>query len=637
MGFDSHTLELLQFSKIREMVSQRCFTSLGKELAQGLDHLREKERIVEEIQLVTEMVRALDLQQVPPFSGLSDIRLLVRRASIGAQLSAEQLLQISDALVCTGHMYRYRMRLPEALMALSDFLADVEDFSLTAKAIQGCIDGRGNVLDMASPELAAIRVNLSEIEEKIQTQVRRIIADPEVKRILRYPHATFSGDHCVLPVAANFRQKLPGVIHRTSSTGDTLYIEPHAVAKLSSERAMLKAEESREIGKILRRLSGEVGKISKGISFTLDILAKLDFVTAKAKFSRDFNMAAPRIGDDGEIWLKEARHPILQHHLEQNQADSASKESTSIVPMDIRLGDGYRVLIITGPNTGGKTVCLKTAGILCAMALSGMHVSAAAGCKVPLLENIFADIGDEQSIEQSLSTFSSHISRITTILSKANDFSLVLLDEMGAGTDPSEGAALGRAILDGLGERKSLALVTTHLGDLKTYALQHDHALNAAVEFDLATLRPTYRLLIGQFGMSNALRIAKRLGFPKDLLMKARKHLRRKRKGKNILKLQQELAKVEQDREEDRAKKAQILLDKTRQEEEIRAMEREQARQLALENARKSLKPGDMVLVQRFDKQGAIQRVDFKKGTAFVNVGLGQWEIPLHELIPNIE
>lgn len=637
MGFDSHTLELLQFSKIREMVAQRSFTSMGKELAQGLDHLGAAGKIREEILLVSEMVRALELNQIPPFGGMSDIRLLVRRASIGAQLTAEQLLQVSDTLVCTGHMYRYRMRLPEVLMALADFLSEVEDFSLTAKSIQGCIDGRGNVLDMASTELAAIRVGLAEIEEKIQGQVRRIIADPEIKKILRYPHATFSGDHCVLPVAANHRQKIQGVIHRTSSTGDTLFIEPHAIAKLSSERSLLKVDENREIGKILRRLSGEVGKIAKAVAFTLEILARLDFVTAKARMSLDFQMTPPRIGEDSEIWLKEARHPILQHHLEQKVAPSNEQAGFAIVPMDIRLGDGYQILIITGPNTGGKTVCLKTAGILCAMALSGMHVSASPGCKVPLLKNIFADIGDEQSIEQSLSTFSSHISRITTILSQANDRCLVLLDEMGAGTDPTEGAALGRAILDGLGERKSLAMVTTHLGDLKTYALKHDHALNAAVEFDLQTLRPTYRLLIGQFGMSNALRVARRLGFPDDLLLKARKHLRKKRKGRAILKLQQERARTEQSREVAREKEALKVMDDVRVIEEQRAQERELARMLALEEARNALKPGDKVLVQRFDEEGAIQRIDFKKGTALVNVGLGQWEVPIGELFPKVD
>ena len=635
VAFDLHTLELLQFPKIREMTASYCFTSLGKERAFQMNWVDSFDVLRDEILLVTEMVKSLSLDQAPPFAGLSDIRILVRRASIGSQLTAEQLLQISDALVCTGNMYRYRMRLHETLMTLSELLAPVDDLSLTAKMIQGCIDPRGQVLDMASPELGAVRLKISVIEDAIQVQIRKIIADPEIKKILRYPNATFSGDHCVLPIPANHRMKIQGVVHRTSSTGDTLYIEPARVAKLSSERAVLKAAELREIGKILRRLSSEVGKIAIPITDSLEILAHVDLVYGKAKFSNAFLMVPPIIDKGSLLLLKQARHPLVEDLLnKQSLLVTSSGEPKKIVPIDVTLGSDYRLLVITGPNTGGKTISLKTVGLLTVMALSGMHIPALDGCVIPKLENVYADIGDEQSIEQSLSTFSSHISRISEIFKKVGGKNLVLLDEMGAGTDPIEGAALGRAILDGLGEKNCLGMVTTHLGDLKTYALEHDFAQNAAVEFDLETLRPTYRLLTGRFGKSNALRIAKRLDFPIELLRKAHRHLKKKRKGRKLLKLQREKQEVSDEhglilQAEVEARKQDILI---KQQEFAKQRELEKAQILA--NFRLQLKAGDIVLVQRFDKQGRVVRVDEKKGQVKVNVGLGEWEIPMDEIFP---
>lgn len=638
VAFDLHTLDLLQFPKIREMAAFWCFTSLGKERASQMNRIDSFDILREEILLVTEMVKSLSLDQAPPFAGLSDIRVLVRRASIGSQLTSEQLLQISDALVCTGHMYRYRMRLQESLMALSDLLAPMEDFSLTAKMIQGCIDPRGQVLDMASTELGAVRLKISVIEEAIQVQIRKVIADPEIKKILRYPNATFSGDHCVLPIPANHRMKIQGIVHRTSSTGDTLFIEPTRVAKLSSERSVLKAVELREIGKILRRLSSEVGKISIQVTSSLEILAHVDFIYGKAKFSNAFFMVPPIIEKGSLLLLKQARHPLVEDLLnKQSFLPSALGEPKKIVPIDVTLGSDYRLLVITGPNTGGKTISLKTVGLLTVMALSGMHIPALDGCVIPKLDNVFADIGDEQSIEQSLSTFSSHISRISEIFKKIGEKNLVLLDEMGAGTDPIEGAALGRAILDGLGEKLCLGMVTTHLGDLKTYALEHDYAQNAAVEFDLETLRPTYRLLTGRFGKSNALKIAKRLDFPIELLRKAHRHLKKKRKGKKLLKLQKEKQEISNEHSlvlqaEIEARQQALLIKKL---EAAKQKEIEKAKALA--DFRLLLKAGDIVLVQRFDKEGRIVRVDQKKNQAKINVGLGEWEIPLDEIFPLVQ
>ena len=541
IGMDAHTLDLLEFNKVRELLVAYAASSLGKELARQIEPATDLEMIGAEIGLVTEMVEAVGLGQGPPFTGLRDVRLLARRAAIGSMLTAEQLLEVAETLTCTGNMYRYRMRLDDRFQRLLELLTPVEDLGVVGKNITGCIDSRAHVLDMASPELGQLRHKLAEVDERVQVQIKRLLRDPELRRILRYPNATVSGDHHVLPVAVNHRHKIPGVVHRTSSTGETVFIEPAGVANLSAERTVLKGEEDREVRRILRRLSGEVGRIARPLGQIIDILARLDLVTAKARFSRDYAMSPPELNTEGRLWLRQARHPLLEHLFRHERSGTASDATAAqlppdatparrFVPIDVRLGHVFNLLIITGPNTGGKTVTLKTTGLLCLMAQSGMHIPAADGSAVPVFHQILADIGDEQSLEQSLSTFSSHMSRIAHILRVADGKSLILLDELGAGTDPTEGAALGRAILDQLDSVGCRAMVTTHLGDLKTYAFHNNRAENAAVEFDVQTLLPTYRLHIGQFGMSNALKIARRLKLPRELLVRAHRYLRRRQR-----------------------------------------------------------------------------------------------------------
>jgi DNA mismatch repair protein MutS2 len=653
---DAHTLELLEFNKICELLAGYAASSLGKELARQLGPGTDAERIRAELTLVSEMVDALGQELAPPFGGLHDVRLIVRRAAIGSQLTIEQLLEVAETLTCTGNIYRYRMKLREQHQHLIDLLTPVEDLGATAKTISGCIDARGHVLDMASRELAQIRHKLADVEERVQNQIRRLLRDPELRKILRYPNATVSGDHYVLPVAVNHRHKLQGVVHRTSSSGETLFIEPAGIASLSAERAVLKGEEDREIRRILRRLSGEVARVARPLTFAIDVLARLDLITAKARFSRDYEMYAPEINTEGRLWLRQARHPLLMHLFREENASasgmasapriwpSRSADATSlaekrqVVPVDIRLGHGFNLLIITGPNTGGKTVCLKTVGLLALMAQAGMHIPAGEGSNVPVFHHILADIGDEQSLEQSLSTFSAHVSRIASILRTADDRSLVLLDELGAGTDPTEGAALGRAILDELDRIGCRAMITTHLGDLKTYAFHNERAENGAVEFDAETLRPTYRLHIGQFGMSNALQIARRLKLPRDLLRRAQRYLRRRqRRAPEMAQLQRLREETEKAREE--ALRAQHEAE--RQCEELRQkadqLEREKQAAAALRETRLKLQPNDVVRVARFDKPGRIVRVDCKRNIALVSVGLGQWEVSLDEIFPTAE
>lgn len=630
---DAHTLDLLGFDKLRALLAGYTASSLGADLAKQIEPSTELAVVRKEISLVTEMVDALGREQPPPFAGLRDVRLVARRAGLGTMLTAEQLIDVAEALNCTGAMYRYRMRLAEHLSGLIDHLSGIEDLGTVGKSIGGCIDGRGHVLDMASRDLAAVRQKLYELDEKVKAEVRRLLRDPELRKALSYPNATVHGDHYVLPVSVNYRHKVPGVVHRVSGTGETLFVEPASIANLSAERVQLKADEDREVKRVLRRLSGEVGRVSKPLVFALDVLAKLDLICAKARFARDFDMYPPDVNDEGRLWLRQARHPLLMAMFRNDAPPDGAKRE--VVPIDIRLGIGFNLLVITGPNTGGKTVTLKTTGLLCVMAQCGMHVPAGQGSLVPVFRHVLADIGDEQSLEQSLSTFSSHITRIANIFQVADENSLVLLDELGSGTDPTEGAALGRAILDQLDGVRCRAIVTTHLGDLKTYAFNNERAENGAVEFDVETMRPTYRLHIGQFGMSNALKIARRLKLPKDLLKKAHRYLK-KRRGKTgelarlqELRLEAEKAKADALAAQHEADRAKEAFDRERN-----ALAREAEAKAALNELRANLKTGTPVTVQRFGSVGKVVKVDAKKQTVTVSVGIGQWEVPFDEIFP---
>jgi DNA mismatch repair protein MutS2 len=373
--------------------------------------------------------------------------------------------------------------------------------------------------------------------------------------------------------------------------------------------------------------------LAKPLSYALDVAARLDLITAQARFSRDYRMSAPQLNTEGRLWLQQARHPLLEHLFRTSTA--ADQAPRQVVPIDVRLGFHFNILVITGPNTGGKTVSLKTTGLLCLMAQSGLHIPAAPGSLLPVFRHILADIGDEQSLEQSLSTFSAHMSRIATILRTATADSLVLLDELGAGTDPTEGAALGRAILDQLDQIGCRAMVTTHLGDLKTYAFSNPRAENGAVEFDVETLRPTYRLHIGQFGMSNALTIARRLQLPPELLQRAARYLHQ---GGGVAAELARLQRVRQEAEQARAEAVAARL-AAEQEKQAYAQQRahleQQAAELAqLQEWRSRLREGDTVRVSRFDAVGRVVRVDLRKRLITVHVGLGQWEVPFEEILP---
>jgi DNA mismatch repair protein MutS2 len=633
---DDHSLLKLEFNAIRQRLAEHARSALAKEWIGELRPMRDIELIREQLARTGELIELLACHMEPPLSGLRDVRLPVKRAQLGVQLEIEQVVDIRDVAELSGRAYEYWLRLTSDSPRIERLLSDVTDLRPLARIIDDSIDERSKVRDDATTELAAIRGQLAEWEAKIQKEIGRLLRQPEIRSALRYPQATMSGDHHVLPVAVNHRHKVAGVVHRTSASGETVYIEPTKVAEMSAEMSLLKSAEQREIRRVLRRLTDAVAAKGKELATNLEVLTQLDFVAAKARMARESQMTVPDISAEGRLNLESARHPVLEQVILEQNARLSTQEHREIVPITVHLGESFEILIITGPNTGGKTLVLKTVGLLSAMALSGIPVPAKAGSVVPMFDEILVDIGDEQSIEQSLSTFSAHMTRITQILDAATHRSLVLLDELGAGTDPTEGAALGQAILDELRERGCQAVVTTHLGDLKSYALRHGRAENGAVEFDPETLRPTYRLLIGQFGESCALKVARRLHVPRGLLAKAYRHLRRRRgrSAGEMRQLQEMREQTERARQD--AREAQRKADEAeagfRRRESLLQQEADVHKEI--ERFRTTLQAGDAVRVLKFDKNGTVKRVDRRRELAAVLVGAVEWELPLSDLFP---
>ncbi len=642
---DEHTLKLLEFDKVRELVARRAASDLGRERIHHLAPTTDRSAIEADQALVAEMVQAIGQGSAPGFADLRDVRADVRRARAEATLDADAL----RAIAATLHGLKRLRDSLSGLMGLCPLLSQrafqIHDLSRFAFDIDARIDNRGRVVDSASRELARLRLEMEKIDDRVRARIDRLLRSGSIRRILSYPNYTVTGSHYVLPVAKDHRHDMAGIVHRTSASGDTLFIEPAEVAEMSAELALLHSHEQREVNRVLRQLSAAIGGESYHMLESLEVAAELCFVFAKARFARDFAMVSPVVSD-GRLCLTNARHPLLEHVFREQHAASDSvaalgseaqtRRSASVVPITVHLGGPFDVLVVTGPNTGGKTVALKTVGLLAVMAQSGLHISADAGSSLPIFDQVLADIGDEQSIEQSLSTFSSHVSRIAQILRTATRDSLVLLDELGAGTDPAEGAALARAILDQLLETGVKAIVTTHLGDLKLYALTHPRAENAAVEFDAETLRPTFHVRVGDTGQSSAMIIARRLELPAGVVDRAEQYLASSRAGRP-----QEIEVLEQRRAEAEAARAtawdaeqEARRAKQAFEMRLRKLDSQAADALALEEFRSCLQPGDAVHVRKFRRPGTVQRVDHKRRIATVSHGSMQWELPLDELEP---
>ena len=506
-------LETLEYKKIIAQLKREMGSAASAKLADELTPLTSEKIIKEELRSTTEAVDLIVRKGPLPTGGLYDIREALLLAKKGGSLTMRQLLEVQNVLGISSEVvaFMHDDALPE-LKYIDEMVDLIVEFTALEKEISRCILTEDEMADNASPKLKDIRRSIHQQNQAIKNKLSRIITSSSNKTYLQDAIVTMRDGRYVIPVKQEYRSFFPGMVHDQSKGGATLFIEPQGVVELNNKLRELEVEEQLEIARILAELSSRVAEHYREIRSNLELLTKLDFIMAKGKLSCKMHASEPKIDTDGELRLISARHPLIEYK--------------KAVPVDIRIGGDYRTLIITGPNTGGKTVSLKTAGLLVMMAQSGLHIPASHASTLPIFGEVFADIGDEQSIEQSLSTFSSHMKNIVSIIDKASYDSLVLVDELGAGTDPTEGAALAIAILERFYDSGALTMATTHYNELKKYALATSGVENAAMEFDVETLTPTYRLLIGVPGKSNAFEISKKLGLSESVIERASEHIK---------------------------------------------------------------------------------------------------------------
>lgn len=506
-------LETLEYKKIIAQLKREMGSAASAKLADELTPLTSEKIIKEELRSTTEAVDLIVRKGPLPTGGLYDIREALLLAKKGGSLTMRQLLEVQNVLGISSEVvaFMHDDALP-ALKYIGEMVDLIVEFTALEKEISRCILTEDEMADNASPKLKDIRRSIHQQNQAIKNKLSRIITSSSNKTYLQDAIVTMRDGRYVIPVKQEYRSFFPGMVHDQSKGGATLFIEPQGVVELNNKLRELEVEEQLEIARILAELSSRVAEHYSEIRSNLELLIKLDFIMAKGKLSCKMHASEPKIDVDGELKLISARHPLIEYK--------------KAVPVDIRIGGDYRTLIITGPNTGGKTVSLKTAGLLVMMAQSGLHIPASHASTLPIFGEVFADIGDEQSIEQSLSTFSSHMKNIVSIIDKASYDSLVLVDELGAGTDPTEGAALAIAILERFYDSGALTMATTHYNELKKYALATSGVENAAMEFDVETLTPTYRLLIGVPGKSNAFEISKKLGLSESVIERASEHIK---------------------------------------------------------------------------------------------------------------
>ena len=503
-------LKTLEYHKILSQLSEYAFSDAAKKRCLSLRPITDRGQI-ELLQLQTrDALSRLFRCGSLSFSGVHDVTESLKRLAIGGTLSAPELLSICSLLEAARRAKAFSRSEKEDVPedSLTSFFTEIEPLTPLNDEIRRCIIAEDEIADDASSTLRSIRRSLRGMNDKIRAQMNNMINNTTTRSYLQDAVITMRDGRYCLPVKAEAKSQIPGMVHDQSSSGSTLFIEPMAVVNLNNEYKELMLKEKEEIEKILANLSNLTADFSDQISADYQILSELDFIFAKAAYAQTYNGVAPTFNDDGYLHIKKARHPLL--------------DKKKVVPIDVMLGKEFQLLIVTGPNTGGKTVSLKTVGLLTLMGQSGLHIPASERSELGIFEEVFADIGDEQSIEQSLSTFSSHMTNIIRILKKVNDRSLVLFDELCAGTDPTEGAALAISILSKLHLYGARTMATTHYSELKVYALSTPGVENACCEFNVETLSPTYRLLIGIPGKSNAFAISEKLGLSRDLIEDAK-------------------------------------------------------------------------------------------------------------------
>ena len=528
------SIQTLEYPKILAKVAREAAFSASKDLVQALQPSSDLSEVRRRLDYTSEASRLLDLNSDVGVRGAHDIRPLLTRAARDGVLMPTDLVEVLTTLRSAAYVYRVLEKLDPAVFPLLHVLgADIPVRPQIVRRIEETVSEEGEVLDTASPALRKVRFDIRAANQRLQERLRTLVS--EFGPALQESIITTRNDRFVVPVRSDARGQVRGIVHDQSSSGATLFVEPMVIVELNNRLRELQSEERQEVERILRALSGEIGREAESLQVTVELLAEFDLHLAKARFSRMTRASAPRLNDQGIINLRNARHPLL---------------TGKVVPTNFHLGRDFFMVIITGPNTGGKTVALKTVGLLSLMAQAGLHIPADDDSEVTIFQDVFADIGDEQSIEQNLSTFSSHMSRIIEILRTVEEERkqgvpdirgamadelvkretkrvnvLVLFDELGAGTDPDEGSALARAILTFLLDRKVTTVATTHYSELKAFAHEQRGAVNASVEFDIETLSPTYKLNIGLPGLSNALAIAQRLGLDNRITRGARRFL----------------------------------------------------------------------------------------------------------------
>ncbi len=567
------SLNILELHQVLELLASEAVSDSAKETAMNLRPSGDRYEIKRRLGETTAAKEQMTVNGSPSFSGVKNVSPALSRAKMGGMLNTTELLQIAGVLKTARSVQSYYSDKKTARTDIDYLFSALRANKYLEEKITNSIIGEDEISDSASSELADIRRKMRVAGDKVRQALQKIISSPSYAKFLQEPIITMRNDRYVVPVKAEHKSAIPGLVHDISSSGATLFIEPMSAVQANNEIRELLAKEKIEIDRILMTLSAEAADCEEEIMCDYSVLTQLDFIFAKAKLSFKLNSAEPELSEGGEIVLRRARHPLLPK-------DTA-------VPIDVRLGGDVDTMVITGPNTGGKTVTLKTIGLLCAMGQCGLHIPVNYGSAIPVFEKILADIGDEQSIEQSLSTFSSHMTNIVKILGECGENTLLLFDELGAGTDPTEGAALAVSIIEyarGLGSK---IVATTHYAELKLYATATDGVLNASCEFDVETLKPTYRLIVGIPGKSNAFAISSKLGLPDTIIEDAEARLGSD--DKSFESVLENLEKVRQHMEREKLETDKLLLtakEEMRKAEEYRK-EAEEKRRRAEQDAKK--------------------------------------------------
>ena len=510
---NERALKTLEYDKIIEQLKRHAGSEMGKSLCAQLKPQTDINIIQTMQQETKDALQRIYQKGSLSFNGVPDIRGSLKLLEVGSSLLAGELLKISSVLTATLRVKNYGGKISEEQPedSLSERFLMLEPLSVLNNEIMRCILSEEEIADDASPGLKSVRRSMKITSDKIRDQLNSIVNSQETKGMLQDNLVTMRNGRYCLPVKQEYKGQFNGLIHDQSAKGSTIFMEPAVVVKLNNELSELMLKEAKEIEKILAELSAQAGLHTEELKYNINTLVELDFIFARASLAKAMKASEPVFNNRGYINIKKGRHPLI--------------DAKVVVPIDIYLGDEFTLLVITGPNTGGKTVTLKTVGLFTLMGQAGLHIPAFDGSQLSVFEEVFADIGDEQSIEQSLSTFSSHMTNTVKILEQANEHSLCLFDELGAGTDPTEGAALAMAILSNLHRRGTRAVATTHYSELKVYALSTPGVSNACCEFSVETLRPTYRLLIGIPGKSNAFAISSKLGLADEIILEAKEYI----------------------------------------------------------------------------------------------------------------